>query len=87
LQQEMDTDASRESGSALAGATEEAMARAPLVVATLKALGSLSSEAFRRHLMEVFPLLTGLIACIRAPPEVQRALSDLFAVRIGPMLA
>ena len=84
--QETDTDASREAGSALAGATEEAIARAPLVVATLKALCALSNEAFRRHLLEVFPLLTGLISCIRAPPEVQRSLSDLFAKRIGPLL-
>ena len=75
-----------EAGSALAGAVEEAMARAPLVVATLKALGSLSNDAFRRYLLEVFPLLTGLIGCIWAPPEVQRVLSDLFARRIGPML-
>ena len=84
--QDTDTDSSREVGSALAGATEEAMARAPLVVATLKALGSLSNDAFRKHLLEVFPLLTGLIGCIRAPPDVQRSLSDLFARRIGPML-
>ena len=85
--QETNTDPSGEAGNTLAGATEEAIARAPLVVATLKALGSLSDEAFRRHLLEVFPLLTGLIACIRAPPEMQRSLSDLFAKRIGPMLA
>ena len=86
LVQDTDTDASREAGSALAGAVEEAIARAPLVVATLKGLGTLSNGAFRRHLLEVFPLLTGLIGCIRAPPDVQRALSDLFARRIGPML-
>ena len=84
--QDTDTDSSREAGSALAGAIEEAVARAPLVTATLKALGSLGNDAFRRHLLEVFPLLTGLIGCIRAPPEVQRALSDLFAKRIGPIL-
>lgn len=56
------------------------------MVATLKALGSLSDNAFRRHLVTIFPLLTQLIACIRAPPEIQRALSDLFARRIGPLL-
>lgn len=79
-------DAARESGSGLVGAKEEATARAPLVVATLKALGALSDDTFRRHLVAIFPRLTRLIACIRAPPEIQRALSDLFAHRIGPLL-
>ena len=70
-------DAGRESGSGsggLVGVREEAGARAPLVVATLKALGALSDDAFRRHLVDIFPRLTRLIGCIRAPPEIQRAL-------------
>ena len=56
-------------------------------VATLRALAALEAEAFRRHLPAFFPQLTRLIACGHAPPEVQRALSDLFADRIGPLLA
>jgi brefeldin A-inhibited guanine nucleotide-exchange protein len=84
--QAVEGDGSREAGSGLAGAREEAGSRAPLVVATLKALGSLPDDAFRRNLVAIFPLLTQLIACIRAPPEIQRALSDLFARRIGPLL-
>ncbi|CAL8462959.1 g2493 [Coccomyxa elongata] len=81
-------DAGRDSGSGsgLVGVREEAGARGPLVVATLKALGALSDDTFRRHLVTIFPRLTRLIACIRAPPEIQRALSDLFARRIGPLL-
>lgn len=89
LLQATEGDAGRESGSgsgALVGVREEAGARAPLVVATLKALGALSDDAFRRHLVDIFPRLTRLIGCIRAPPEIQRALSDLFARRIGPLL-
>ena len=60
---------------------------APLAVATLRALLAFSPDAFRAHLKDFFPLLTALISCEYAPPEVQRALSDLFAQRIGPMLA
>lgn len=59
----------------------------PLAVATLRALLAFSPDAFRAHLKDFFPLLTALISCEYAPPEVQRALSELFAKRIGPMLA
>ena len=59
----------------------------PLVVATLRAVGSFSDAAFRQQLPAFFPLLTSLIGCEHAPPEVQRALSDLFARRIGPLLS
>lgn len=75
-------------GSALAASQrEENAALAPLAVATLRALLAFSPDAFRAHLKDFFPLLTALISCEYAPPEVQRALSDLFAQRIGPMLA
>ena len=56
-------------------------------VATLRALAAREADAFRRHLPAFFQQLTRLIACGHAPPEVQRALSDLFAERIGPLLA
>lgn len=56
-------------------------------VATLRALAALEADAFRRHLPAFFAQLTRLIACGHALPEVQRALSDLFADRIGPLLA
>ena len=70
----------------LASVKEEAAARAPLVVATLRALSNLTEDSFRKHLPNVFPLLTQLIACRHAPPEVQISLSDLFTRRIGPLL-
>ena len=71
----------------LASVKEEAAARAPLVVATLRALSNLSDASFRRHLRHFFPLLTRLIACQHAPPDVQLTLSELFTKRIGPLLA
>ena len=74
-------------GALAASHGEENRALAPLAVATLRALLSFSPDAFRAHLKDFFPLLTALISCEYAPPEVQRALSDLFAKRIGPMLA
>lgn len=76
------------SGSPTASAShrEENAALAPLAVATLRALLLFPPDAFRSHLKDFFPLLTALISCEYAPPEVQRALSELFAKRIGPML-
>lgn len=75
-----------EAGALAASRREENAALAPLAVATLRALLSFSPAAFRAHLKDFFPLLTALISCEYAPPEVQRALSELFAKRIGPML-
>ncbi len=37
-------------------------------------------------MQEFFPLLTELIGCEHAPPEVQVALSKLFSTRMGPLL-
>ncbi|KAK9829453.1 hypothetical protein WJX72_005963 [[Myrmecia] bisecta] len=70
----------------LASQKEEFGARSPLTVATLRALLAYPDQAFRAHLKSLFPLLTQLISCQHAPPEVQRTLSDLFAMRIGPLL-
>jgi len=55
-------------------------------VATLRALLLFPPKAFSEHLRDFFPLLTALISCDYAPREVQQALSELFAKRIGPML-
>lgn len=65
---------------------EESSARAPLLVSILRAYAAFPDAAFRKHLRMFFPLLTRLISCEIAPPEVQRALSDLFSARIGPLL-
>lgn len=82
-----DAETSGDAGpSRLASLREEALARAPLVIAVLKALGDLSEASFRRHLQSTFPLLTRLIACPHAPPEIQAVLSELFTKRIGPLL-
>lgn len=58
-----------------------------LIVATLKALVVLPDSMFRRHVKTLFPLLTNLIACEYIPLEVQLALSEVFSVRISPLLA
>uniref|UniRef100_A0A061RZG9 Brefeldin a-inhibited guanine nucleotide-exchange protein 2-like n=1 Tax=Tetraselmis sp. GSL018 TaxID=582737 RepID=A0A061RZG9_9CHLO len=79
-------DALAPSNISMTTSTAEHSVRAPLVVATLRALSSLGDEEFRRHLHEFFPLLTRLISCQHAPVEVQRALSTLFQKRIGPLL-
>ena len=74
-------------GARLVSAREEASMRAPLAAASLRALGSLPQEAFREHLTALFPLLTQLITCMQSPPELQRALSEVFLARIGPLLS
>lgn len=56
------------------------------MVSILRAYAAFPDAAFRRHLRTFFPLLTRLISCENAPLEVQRALSDLFSARIGPLL-
>ena len=58
-----------------------------LIVATLKALIVLQDPIFRRHLKPIFPLLTNMIACEYIPLEVQLALSEVLAERVGPLIA
>ncbi|CAD7702431.1 unnamed protein product [Ostreobium quekettii] len=70
----------------LASTAAEYSMYSPLVVATLRAIGSFPDAMFREHLQRFFPLLTGLISCEHAPLDVQQALSDVFAKRIGPMM-
>ncbi|KAL4543975.1 hypothetical protein Ndes2437B_g01778 [Nannochloris sp. 'desiccata'] len=71
------------SAAALAAENE---ALSPLAVATLKALLSFSPDVFKSRIKDLFPLLTSLISCETAPPEVQRVLSEVFASRIGSMM-
>ena len=71
----------------LVSSKEEYRTLAPLVVATLRAVGMFSEDAFRQQLPAFFPLLTSLIGCEHASPDVQRTLSDLFTRRIGPLLS
>ena len=46
----------------------------------------LPETSFRQRLGTFFPILTRLISCEHAPPEVQRELSRIFALRLGPLL-
>ena len=47
---------------------------------------ALPEASFRQRLGTFFPILTRLISCEHAPPEVQRELSKIFALRLGPLL-
>lgn len=52
----------------------------------LQALSSLDKSTFQKQLGRFFPVLTKLMVCDYATADVQRALSELFLVRVGPML-
>ena len=73
-------------GGPLLFSSAELAAFAPLVVSTLKAVSASDTAAFRRQLPGLFPALARLVACDHATPDVQRALSDLLAGRVGPLL-
>ena len=60
---------------------------APLVTSTLRAVSSLDDATFRANMHTFFPLLTQLIRADYAPPDVHKALSDLFDGRVGPLVA
>eukprot|EP00850_Spirogloea_muscicola_P003472 SM000014S00260 [mRNA] locus=s14:364320:373142:+ [translate_table: standard] len=64
----------------------ELVDRAPLVVATLRALEGLGEPALRSHLKRFFPVLAELVSCEHGSPAVQSVLSSMFASRIGPIL-
>ncbi|PNH08742.1 putative serine/threonine-protein kinase, partial [Tetrabaena socialis] len=55
----------------------------PLALSSLVALGELEEPTFRKHVAELFPLLTQLIRADYAPADVYRALSTLFARRMS----
>jgi brefeldin A-inhibited guanine nucleotide-exchange protein len=59
---------------------------APLAQSSLVALAELGDEPFRRHIAELFPLLTQLVRADYAPPEVRRALAGLLARSVGPLV-
>lgn len=65
---------------------DENVALSPLLVATLKAIAALPAASFAQHVKVFFPLLTALVSCEYSPPELQRALSELLATRVGPLL-
>jgi hypothetical protein len=55
-------------------------------VVRLQALSTLDAGTFQAELGRFFPVLTRLMSCEYATADVQRALSELFLVRVGPML-
>ena len=69
-----------------AAIAREQAALTPLLVDTLAALSAFPPDAFKRHLKELFPVMTRLIRCQSATVEMQVALSDLFASRVGPLM-
>ncbi|GAX80611.1 hypothetical protein CEUSTIGMA_g8046.t1 [Chlamydomonas eustigma] len=59
----------------------------PLVSSVLKALSQAVDEAsFKARLPDLFPMLGLMIRADYAPHEVQRALSDLLVLKIGPLI-
>lgn len=68
------------------GKRRELATRAPLVVATLQAMGCLEDVSFEKNLPSFFPLLSNLIRCEHGSNEVQLALSDLLGTLVGPVL-
>lgn len=57
-----------------------------IVLLLLQALSTLERATFQAQLGRFFPVLTALMACEHAPADVQRALSELFLTRVGPLL-
>lgn len=52
----------------------------------LQALNTLDAATFQSELSHFFPVLTKLMTCDYATADVQRALSELFMLKVGPML-
>ena len=70
----------------MAAMAKEQDALTPLLVDTLAALHAFPQAVFKKHLKELFPVMTRLIRCQSASVEMQVALSDLFAARVGPLM-
>ncbi|XP_047965074.1 brefeldin A-inhibited guanine nucleotide-exchange protein 2-like [Salvia hispanica] len=68
------------------GRRTELAARAPLIVAVLKAIGTLGDSSFHKNLSCFFPLLSSLIGCEHFSNEVQLVLSDVLHSSVGPIL-
>lgn len=67
-----------------AGSVEQE-AMVGLVISTLGTLGDFPSDVFKTHMKDIFPLMTRLIRCRAATGEMQVALSNLFAAKLGPV--
>jgi hypothetical protein len=52
----------------------------------LQALSAIDAVIFKAELGRFFPVLTRLITCDYATADVQRALSEVFLVKVGSLL-
>jgi hypothetical protein len=79
---------SNEAASKREGPSAEQMAMDGLVVDTLACLQAFPDQFFREKCLRyLFPLLTSLIRCPAVTVEMQVALSDLFAAKLGPFMS
>ncbi|XP_019463373.1 PREDICTED: brefeldin A-inhibited guanine nucleotide-exchange protein 5-like isoform X2 [Lupinus angustifolius] len=58
--------------------------RAPIIVKVLQSMSFMNSKIFRRHLRELYPLLTRLVCCDQM--DVRGALGDLFQAQLKALL-
>lgn len=58
--------------------------RAPLIVMVLRSMCSMNKNIFRRHLRELYPLLTKLVCCDQM--DVRGALGDVFQAQLTAIL-
>ncbi|KAK7265505.1 hypothetical protein RJT34_33125 [Clitoria ternatea] len=58
--------------------------RAPIIVKVIQSMCFMNSKIFRRHLRELYPLLTKLVCCDQM--DVRGALGDLFQAQLKPLL-
>ncbi|XP_019054355.1 PREDICTED: brefeldin A-inhibited guanine nucleotide-exchange protein 1 isoform X2 [Nelumbo nucifera] len=65
---------------------EELAARTSFVVLALRVLSGLERNSFRRYVAHFFPLLVDLVRCEHSSGEVQRVVSDIFQLNIGPII-
>jgi len=64
----------------------EVATRAPLATDALVALARTSDASFRGNLEGTYPALVALVEKDGTPAEVARALGDVFAKRVGPLV-
>lgn len=65
--------------------TLEQQAMVDVVISSLGTLGEFPDDVFKTHMKDIFPLMTRLIRCRAATVEMQVALSNLFAAKLGPV--
>ncbi|XVE97802.1 hypothetical protein REPUB_Repub03eG0050400 [Reevesia pubescens] len=58
--------------------------RSPIIVKVLKGMCFMNNKIFRRHLRELYPLLTKLVCCDQM--DVRGALGDLFRIQLKALL-